>query len=256
MSVIRRYGTSALGSVLHTVAGLSAIAFACLLVAVAAFVAPSFVGELGLNLLVSGGTVAENVAQLKAETFVSLPVLGLGLVATGAIYVAGKRAGDKLHAIGTGRSESTATDGAQSTGGPPGDPYLRRFERSNLWAGLVLAGLLVTTLLLQGLVQGSGGLAILAGLLQFAVRLFGGPVVLALASGAFLGVWYGLRESAGEAVVAGVAVWGLIGLVGLVTLLRSAAGLGLVIGGFQGVYYGVRAWSATELALPVREYLP
>lgn len=255
MSVIRRYGTSALGSVLHTVAGLSAIAFGCLLVAVAAFLAPSLVGELGLNLLVSGGTVAENVAQLKAETFVSLPVLGLGLVAAGAIYVAGKRAGDKLHAIGTGRSESTATNGAKSTGGPPGDSYLRRFERSNLWAGLVLAGLLVTALVIQAVVGGSGGLAILAGLLQFAMGLFGGPVVLAVASGAFLCVWYGLRASAREAVVAGIGLWGLIGLVGLVTLLRSAAGLGLVVGGFQGVYYGVRAWGATELTLPVGEYL-
>lgn len=251
MSVIRRYVTSALGSVLYTVAGLSAIAFGCLLVAVAAFVAPSFVGGLGLNLLVSGGTVAENVSQLRAETFVSLRVLGAGLVVTGLAYVVGRRTGSRLYSAGG----STAT---QSPAEPPDAPYLRKFEQANLWAGLALAALLVTALLSQALVRGteSGVLAILAGLLQFALRLFGGPVVLALVTGAFLGVWYGLRESATEALVAGIVVWGLVGLAGLGTLLRSAAGFGLLIGGLQGVYYGVRAWGSTEPVTPLEEYVP
>jgi|GEM_PF-2300458 len=147
--------------------------------------------------------------------------------------------------------ESARSDGrsAPAQSRDPAAVYLERFARSNLYVGLLIGGFVAAYLVTDAVVGGGGATQILAavhGFLSIGVRIFGGLSTLLVVTGVFIGLWYGLREAATEALLLGILAWGLMGFVGLNTLASSRAGLGLVIAGAYGVYYGVRARGTTE----------
>lgn len=144
-----------------------------------------------------------------------------------------------------------ATPEAPGADGDAPTDYLARFARLNLSMGLLVGGFLGAYLLADAVVAGGSPqiLGVVHGFLAVGVRVFGGVGRLVVVTGVFLGVWYGLRQAASEALVAGLLAWGLLGLVGLSTLASSTSGVGFVIASAYGLYYGARAWGTTESVL-------
>jgi len=204
-----------------------------------------FVAALGSFVVVS--------ADQNPLTTNGLPLyvlLGVALVSWIGVVVV-----DFYRGTQTPTQAGSATDGAEAGDQQPTrtrDPkrlYLQKFRRSNLAIGVLLVLFVGSHLLLDALVRSVGSgtpLTAVDGFLTFAVRVFGGVSTLVVVTALFLGIWYGLRREASEALVAGIVAWGLIGLVGLSYVTASTSGFGLVIGGLFGVYYGVRARGATE----------
>lgn len=185
-------------------------------------------------LFVSGGIF---IASLLALFLIDL---------TGWLLNLGKDGKDTSHSTDVNHGEAVPNGGSKD----PEEVYLTKFRKSNFYIGGLLAGLVGSTVATQALVEGgtvSNQLVnIIYGLLRFAVQIFGGFTGLTVAAAVFLGVWYGLKNEATEALLAGIGAWAVIGIVGLGFVSSNASGFGLVIAGLYGVYYGVRARGSTE----------
>lgn len=148
-------------------------------------------------------------------------------------------------------AEAPSGDAATSARGP--EAYRSKFARLNFILGAFFALLLVGGLGASlarsgGMVSGGVG-GLLVGLLAAALEVLGGTLVTFLNVAMFLGVWYGLKRRATEALVVGLLGWVLVTLSGLLSMSRSFSGAGLVLAGLYGIYYAVRARGATEMTL-------
>jgi len=204
-----------------------------------------FVAALGSFVVVSAD---ENPLTTNGLPLYAL--LGVALVSwIGMVVVDFYRGTQTPAPAGSTPGRAEASDGQRTRTRDPRRVYLQKFRRSNLAIGVLLVLFVGSHLLLDALVRSVGSgtpLSAVDGLLTFAVRVFGGVSTLVVVTALFLGIWYGLRREASEALVAGIVAWGLIGLVGLSYVSATTSGFGLVIGGLLGVYYGVRARGATE----------
>lgn len=152
---------------------------------------------------------------------------------------------------GTGQAKQTKDVDKQQK-------YLHSFRKSNFYIALLLAIVLTAHAIMQALINTMGPnqvFNIISGLLAFAVAIFGGQTNFAIAVIIFAAIWYGLKQEATEAVLAGIVAWILIGFIGLGYFSANASGFGLVIAGFYGMYYGIRGFSAAEPATPYGERL-
>lgn len=147
--------------------------------------------------------------------------------------------------------EGTATETAASQ--PTPEVYRSKFARMNLVIGaffslLLVGGLAASVAQSQGMVSGGLG-GLLVGIIDIVVTVVGGIGVTFLNAAVFVGVWYGLKKRATEALLVGLVGWVLVALSGVVALTQSFRGIGLVIAGLYGIYYAVRARGSTEMTV-------
>lgn len=230
MAGLVRYPTSFLGSVCHTIAGLSVIGAVVWLFPATAYVAPSAVTGAGRAV---GIDLTELVDAVQATSWLSLPTVVGVFVGFLAIYVAFSLVGDRLYAVGepaTGErsGDDSSTDRATSDGArvPAGRDYVESFSNVSLLVGGMVGLFFLILLTNPGVVPAS---LFGVGDGQFLQLLFG-------LSAVYLVAGYGARKESMEAVVVGTAVFAIRFVMGIAVLNTFS----IIVGGL-GVYYGAQS---------------
>lgn len=178
---------------------------------------------------------------LGAIFFVSLALLAV-LNLFEWLFVSNNEQTSPHHTVERGHTDAPKKDL------DPEEQYLYKFQKYNFYIGGVLAAVLGLYMIVESAAGNSapGIVNIVYGLLHFAITIFGGFTSLLIITAVFLGVWYGLKNQATEALIVGIVAWGLIAIVGLGFVTSSTSGFGLIIAGLYGVYYGVKSRGSTE----------
>jgi hypothetical protein len=259
-----RYLTSFVGALVHTVAGLAAVLAVPVLALLVVFLAPSAVGNAGVNSLFDG-TVTDVVTDLTAQTPLSTVVLGGGLLVLLVLFVVGQKGGYVLYDIGrptrTGSPNAAGTEQQTTETTAPtrttAEVNLTRFRNVSAFMAGLLAVIFVALLAVDIPTQVAGGLGGAALLVIPAVQV----VVYTVAA-------YSAHREWVEGVVLGTLLY-FVALVSGVLLLNPL----LILFGGLGLKYGLRGvWHAefallsmdmgrlgdqlTEAVAPIRDALP
>lgn len=161
---------------------------------------------------------------------------------TAASFLAGVREGEHGDGQHTQAGQKQADEGGRTV--PVSERYRRKL--STFYRGV---GLFVAFVVALGTLAGDPattssdgvvGLVFVLGAIATRI-LFGGVAQGLLVVGVFAALWYGVEQSAREALIAGFVVAGLLVLIGV-----SAVAVGFVIAGLYLVYYNYMARAATE----------
>lgn len=116
--------------------------------------------------------------------------------------------------------------------------YLGKFRQSTLLFGLFLAAMFVASV-------ADPDLAVV----ETAITVLGGTTIIGVAAGVFLVAYAGLRTRAREALLTAVVAWAVVGAAGLLAITDDGSGIGLIVAGALGLYFGVRSYQGTRWRL-------
>lgn len=241
-----------LSSVIRLFRALTLLSGGVFVLALLSFV-PTIVVEAGANV---SGTIAGFDFTDRALILQRGAALGVSFI----LYVAFNTVTNLLagyHSPGGGPAsptpdgEGTVTETTANR--PTSEIYRSKFARLNFVLGaffslLLVGGLVASVAQSQGMVSGGLG-GLLVGILDIVVTVLGGIGGTFLNAAVFVGVWYGLKKRATEALLVGLVGWVLVTLSGVIALSRSFRGAGLIIAGLYGIYYAVRARGSTEMTV-------
>jgi hypothetical protein len=116
--------------------------------------------------------------------------------------------------------------------------YLGKFRQSTLLFGLFLAAMLAASV-------ADPDLAVV----ETAITVLGGTAIIAVAAGVFLVAYAGLRTRSREALLTAAVAWAVVGAAGLLAITDDGSGIGLIVAGALGLYFGVRSYQGTQWRL-------
>lgn len=125
-----------------------------------------------------------------------------------------------------------------SVKGKQSTAYLGKFRQSTMVFGLFLAAMFAVSLTDPDLA-----------VIETALVVLGGTVFIGAAAGVFLVAYAGLRTRSREALLIAVVAWGVVGAAGLLAVTDNGSGVGLIVAGALGLYFGARSYSGTRWRL-------
>lgn len=116
--------------------------------------------------------------------------------------------------------------------------YLQKFRQSTMLFGLFLVAMFAVSLADPDLE-----------IAKTAIVVLGGTVFIGAAAGVFLVAYAGLRTRSREALLIAVVAWGVVGAAGLLAVTDNGSGVGLIVAGALGLYFGARSYQGTRWRL-------